>query len=176
VFAVPSLVGHEPPPDHPGVQALLHRLDDLDPGVRDWAAFGLGLARVDTPRVRRVLHRLVERPDEEAAGEAAVALARLGDRSVLPHLLRQLAGVTVGNLWVEAAAELAALEALPLLEPLQAAKWAENENEPRPHLLADALLACRTARPRSIRSGPTRGRCRSPRSADDGGSRRHPQS
>lgn len=140
VFALPGLAGPEPAPDHPAVQALLRRLDDEDAGVRDWAAFGIGLTGVGTPQVRRALHRLLAHPEEDAAGEAAVALARLKDRTVLPELLRQLARDDVGNLWVEAAAELFAPEALPLLERLAAGGW--TDDEPLPHVLADAILAC----------------------------------
>lgn len=140
VFALPGLAGPEPSPDHPAVQALLRRLDDGDPGVRDWAAFGIGLTGVGTAEVRRALHRLLAHPEQDAAGEAAVALARLKDPSVLPELLRQLARGDVGNLWVEAAAELAAPEALPLLERLAAIGW--TDDEPLPHLLAEAILAC----------------------------------
>lgn len=85
------LAGQDPAADHPAVRALARRLADEDPGVRDWAAFGIGCTGVDTPEIRAALRRLLERPEEDAAGEAAVALAKLKDPSVLPELLGQLA-------------------------------------------------------------------------------------
>lgn len=150
VSALPGLAGTEPPVDHPAVQALLRRLDDEDPGVRDWAAFGIGLTEIDTVDVRRALHRLLKNPEEDAAGEAAVALAQLKDRSVLPELLQQLARDDVGNLWVEAAAALAAPEALPLLERLAVSGW--TDRDPLPYLLAEAIRECSLTRSQDERT------------------------
>ena len=51
----------------------------------------------------------------------------------------------VGDLWVEAAGELADPELLPLLEQLRERGWEEDEEVARPHVLAEAIERCRSA-------------------------------
>jgi HEAT repeat protein len=120
---------------------LLRRFDDPDPDVRDFAVFALGVNRdVDTPAIRDALLQRLDDDEADTAGEAAVALARRGDRRVLPALKERLARADVGNLWVEAAAELADPVTLPALLALWHAGWAKDDA--RPQVLLEAIQAC----------------------------------
>jgi len=127
--------------DGPVVAALLQALRDPRAGVRDWAAFGLGVQRdVDTPQMRDALYGLLSDPEEDTAGEAAVGLARRKDPRLLDPLQARLSGTDVGNLWVEAAAELGDRRLLPVLLQLKASGW--QNDEPRPSVLDDAIERC----------------------------------
>lgn len=138
----PPLLLQDPTPEHPAVQALLDACDDDDPDVRDWAVFGLGvLLDVDSPAVRDALSARLNDEQADTAGEAAVGLARRRDARVLPFLLRELTSPDVGNLYVEAAAELGEPLLLPLLQQLQVQGWQED-HEPRPGVLNEALRSC----------------------------------
>jgi hypothetical protein len=120
---------------------LLRRFDDPDATVRDFAVPALGVNRdVDSPAIRDALVRRLVDEEADAAGEAAVALAMRADRRVLPLLLEHLGRPDVGNLWVEAAAELADPVTLPALLALRDAGWAEHDD--RPQILAAAIQAC----------------------------------
>jgi hypothetical protein len=59
-----------------------------------------------------------------------VGLARRGDPRVFPLLVDRLADSDVGNLIVEAAAELADPRLLPALRKLQAAGWQQTDPLP----------------------------------------------
>jgi hypothetical protein len=138
VAALPGLAGEQPEATHPAVEALIRRLADPDGQVRDWAAFGLGLLdEVDSPEIRQALLGLLDDPEGDTAGEAAVALALRHEPGVLPVVLTELDKDNVGNLWVEAASELADPRLLPALLRLQAQDWARDD--PRGHLLAEAI-------------------------------------
>lgn len=121
VFGLPGLAGQSPSPSHPAIEALLRGFQDEDPQVRDWAAFGIGLCEVDAPAVRDGLLLLTADPEGDTAGEAAAALAALGDVRVLPVVLEHLTRDDVGNLWLEAAAALPDPMFLPALLKLRAA-------------------------------------------------------
>lgn len=130
-------------PEHGGEVAtqLLRRFEDPDPAVRDFAVFALGVTRpVDTPLIRRALMDRLQDDEADTAGEAAVALARRGDARVLPVLRDRLTGTDVGNLWVEAAAELAEPSLLPMLLALREMGW--GVNDPRPEVLIEAISRC----------------------------------
>ncbi|MDQ1747175.1 MAG: hypothetical protein QOD07_1438 [Frankiaceae bacterium] len=131
------------------VAALLQQmLDDPDDEVRDWATFALGVqVDIDTPEVREALARKLTDGRQNTAGEATVALARRRDPRTAAVLLNALKDPNVGNLYVEAAAYLADKRLLPLLVELKAQDW-QSTNEPRPHLLDEAIAACRTGVPR----------------------------
>ncbi len=123
------------------VEALSRFTEDGDPGVRDWATFGLGvLLDVDSPAVRSVLRARVDDPEGDTAGEAIVALARRRDREVASVIAGLLEDPMVGNLIVEAAAELADPAFLPALRRLKAAGW--ELGDPRPDWLDLAITAC----------------------------------
>jgi HEAT repeat protein len=64
-------------------------------------------------------------------------LGRRGDTRWLPVLLERLKDPDVGNLWVEAAAELADPSALPLLLHLLGLGW--GQGDPRPQVLDAAI-------------------------------------
>ncbi|MGE0818354.1 MAG: HEAT repeat domain-containing protein [Dehalococcoidia bacterium] len=131
-------------PEDGGVVAvvLLRRFADPEPDVRDFAVFALGVNRdVDGPALRDALFERLDDNGAGTSGEAAVALARRGDRRVLPALTRHLAHEDVGNLWVEAAAELGEPTLLPALLSLRDAGWAQDDA--RPQVLEDAIRACR---------------------------------
>jgi HEAT repeat protein len=138
-LAVPS--DDEPEDGGEVVALLLRRFDDVDPEVRDIAVFGLGVNRdVDSPAIRDALLHRLDDEGADTAGEAAVALARRHDRRVMPTLMGRLTRADVGNLWVEAAAELADPTALPALLALRESGWADNDD--RPYVLDDAIRAC----------------------------------
>jgi HEAT repeat protein len=137
-----SVPADDEPADSPVVDALLRALDDPCADVRDWAAFALGVQRdVDTPKVRdALLARLSDDDEADTAGEAAVGLARRRDPRVFDPLLERLTGGDVGNLWVEAAAELGDPRLLPALLELKASGW--QDDEPRPAVLDEAIQRC----------------------------------
>ncbi|HWL38479.1 MAG TPA: HEAT repeat domain-containing protein [Frankiaceae bacterium] len=126
-----------PAPDHPNVRALIRALDDPDAEVRDWATFGLGVQLdVDSPEIREALFRMLGDTEADTAGEAAVGLARRKDPRVYERVLAELSR-RPGNLWVEAAAELADQRLVPVLLRLKADGWDDG-----PDLLAEAIEAC----------------------------------
>lgn len=143
VRALPTLVDEaQATLEHPVVQALLAAFEDDDPDVRDWAVFGLGVQLdVDGPVVRDALARRLDDDGGNTAGEAAAALARRGDPRALDVVMTELARPDVGNLYVEAAGELATPLLLPLLQHLQVIGWREDD-EPRPTTLDNAIRSC----------------------------------
>lgn len=139
--ALPAVAGD--PPAAEAVAGLILLSADADPQVRDWATFGLGSQLdVDGESVRDALAARLLDDEGDTAGEALLGLARRGDRRALAPLLAWLAG-DPGNLIVEAAAELGAIEALPALLRLKQAGW--QDDEPRPSILDDAIQACSAA-------------------------------
>ncbi|MFF4416706.1 HEAT repeat domain-containing protein [Streptosporangium sp. NPDC001559] len=141
-------VGVDPLPEDV-VRALLALMRDPDAMVRDWATMTLGArAENDTEEIRDAFAERLDDPGEDTAGEAAVALAIRRDPRILPVLKRVLATPDVGNLYVEAAAELGDPELLPLLEKLRTDGW-QGDGEPRPQVLDQALQAC-TSPPASL--------------------------
>lgn len=140
-----SVSADDEPAAGPVIDALLKALDDPCADVRDWVAFALGVQRdVDTPQVRDALLARIADADDEAdtPGEAAVGLARRGDLRVFEPLLGRLSGPDVGNLWVEAAAELGEARLLPALLELKSSGW--QDDDPRPGVLDDAIARCST--------------------------------
>ncbi|WP_084259732.1 HEAT repeat domain-containing protein [Microtetraspora malaysiensis] len=140
-------VGVDPLPED-AVRVLLALMRDPDAEVRDWATMKLGSrAENDTKEIRDAFVERLDDPGANTAGEAAVALAIRHDPRVLPTLKRVLATPDVGNLYVEAAAELGDPELLPLLERLKTDGWPDDD-EPRHQALDQALQAC-ASRPAS---------------------------
>ncbi|MEU1880241.1 HEAT repeat domain-containing protein [Streptosporangium sp. NPDC020072] len=134
-------VGVDPLPED-AVRVLLALMRDPDAVVRDWATMTLGgRTENDTEEIRDAFAERLNDPGEDTAGEAAAALAIRRDPRILPVLKRALATPDVGNLYVEAAAELGDPGLLPLLERLRADGW-QNDGEPRPQVLDQALQAC----------------------------------
>ncbi|MEV4508576.1 HEAT repeat domain-containing protein [Dactylosporangium sp. NPDC049525] len=137
-IALPHVAGD--PPDARAVAALILLSADADAEVRDWATFGLGSQlEVDDEPVRDALAARLTDEDSDTAGEALVGLARRGDPRTLAPLLAWLAD-DPGNLIVEAAAELGASEALPLLLRLKDTGW--QQRDPLPAVLDTAIQAC----------------------------------
>ena len=124
------------------VNALLTAFEDDDPGVRDWAVFGLGVQLdVDSPAIRDALAQRLDDDGGDTAGEAALALARRGDPRAYDVVVTELARPDVGNLYVEAAGALGTPLLLPLLQDLLTSGWQDHE-EPRPGTLDDAIRRC----------------------------------
>ena len=142
-FAIPGAAGDPPSPD--AIGALIALSADPDPEARDRATFGLGsqFEDQDTEAIRDALAARLDDPDGDAAGEALLGLAHRRDPRALPVLLARLDD-DPGNLIVEAAAELRAVEALPALQRLKREGW--QLDDPRPSVLDDALRACATGR------------------------------
>ena len=116
-------------------------MEDPDPGVRDWATFGLGsLLDVDTAEVREALLARVDDVGGDTAGEALVGLARRKDPRALDPINRWLASTDAGNLIVEAAAELADPRSLPALYALRDGGW--QREDVRGSVLEVAIEAC----------------------------------
>jgi len=136
----------EPEVGGPVVDALMRAMSDPSAEIRDWATFGLGVQReVDTEEIRAALRTRLQDDEADTAGEAAVALAKRGDSAVAPVILERLGTPDVGNLWLEAAAELGDPVLLPRLRDLERQGW--QIDDPRPELLGDAIAACSRSRP-----------------------------
>ncbi|MGI8331340.1 HEAT repeat domain-containing protein [Actinomadura scrupuli] len=136
-----SVQADDEPAQGPVVDALLGALDDPCAEVRDWAAFALGVQRdVDTSQVRNALLSRLSDDEADTPGEAAVALARRGDPRVFDPLLERFSDPDVGNLWVEAAAELGDSRLLPALLHLKSSGW--QDGDPRPGVLDEAIERC----------------------------------
>lgn len=136
--AIPNVTSS--PPEAEAVAALLELMRDTDSDVRDWATFGIGsLLEVDGDDIRQGLRDRLDDPDGDTAGEALVGLARRRDSGILERVRGLLSESTVGNLTVEAAAELADSTLLPELERLRATGW--SARDPRGSLLETAIAA-----------------------------------
>ena len=138
-----SVSADDEPEDGGEVAALLlRRLEDSEPR-RSRTSLSSPLASDATPTRRSCAPRSSDfstMMGSALAGEAAVSLARRGDERVLPVLLEHLADLDVGNLWVEAAAELGHSAALPALISLRDQGW--GEYDPRPEMLVEAINRC----------------------------------
>jgi HEAT repeat protein len=81
--------------DDLAVQTLIELSADVDPHVRDWATFGLGVQiDRDDPAVRNVLMDRLEDPDHDTRVEAIRGLATRGDPRAVPQLLHELNRIT----------------------------------------------------------------------------------
>lgn len=141
-FALPSLAGD--PPVSEAVDELIRLSSDPDSHVRDWATFGLGslLEDLDTGSVRDALAARLDDPDSDTAAEALVGLAHRHDPRALAPLLAWLDD-TAGTPVIEAAAKLAAPQALPSLLRLRQRGWPSSDYEAE--LLNEAIEACTKA-------------------------------
>jgi HEAT repeat protein len=89
------------------ITMLLRLMDDEDEDVRDWATFGIHQGSHDTPATRARLWKALDDPCPEVRGEAAVGLARFGDRSLVPRLEKLLReDEEISPCYFEAAEEL----------------------------------------------------------------------
>lgn len=108
---------------------LLKLMDDEDEDVRDWATFGIHQGEHDTPETRAQLWKALDDDNYDVRGEAAVALAKFGDRTLVPRLDKLLQDEDeLSPLFFEAAEILQEPSLLPAV--LQAAEvwksWDEN--------------------------------------------------
>ena len=128
------------------VEALLVLAYDESPNVRDWAVFGLGAQLdVDSPAIREAFMRSLDDTESDAAGEAAVGLARRGDDRVFEVLVTELGRPDVGNLYVEAAGEFGDPRLQPLLLALRESGWASDRADWRDEL-DEAIELCSAPR------------------------------
>ncbi|VAV95075.1 hypothetical protein MNBD_ALPHA08-2050 [hydrothermal vent metagenome] len=104
------------------VGLLLLLMKDNDVEVRDWATFGLGSqCDKDSKEIRQGLFERLYDVDDDTHLEAVGGLARRGDKRVVPALIKRFEEEQaqdewqVANAWLEAAAEIAAPELLPVL-------------------------------------------------------------
>lgn len=105
--------------ENEAVDGLILLSGDADEEVRDWATFELGqLIECDTPTLRAALHARLDDHSADIRGEAIEGLAKRGDRSVLPTLIREL-HIGVSQPLLDAAIALATPD---LCEALAAAK------------------------------------------------------
>ena len=121
-------------------EASQHRHAE-DDEIRDWATLGVGsILDVDSAEIRDALARRLSDPGADTSGEAMVGPARRNDPRCFEFIDRALAAEDVGNLVVEAAAELGDPRLLPALEALDRAGWAVED--PRGQWLAKAIERC----------------------------------
>ncbi|MGY4645122.1 HEAT repeat domain-containing protein [Cellulomonas sp. URHB0016] len=125
------------------VAALISLSGDVDPGVRDWATFGLGtLSTLDGEEIR---HALAERLDDDGGDtrfEASLGLARRGDDRARAAIRRRLdeGASTIYLLDLVAAAALADPALLPALGRLRE-DWA-GDSDPHTEALDHAIDRC----------------------------------
>ncbi|MFI6927776.1 HEAT repeat domain-containing protein [Nonomuraea spiralis] len=131
------------------IHVLMNLMRDPDPDVRDMATMALATRpENDSAEIRDALIERLDdtsAPEADTAGEAALGLALRHDERVLPVLIRELSMPDVGNLYVEAAAELGDARLWPLLIKLKVTDW--QEDDPRPYLLDQALASCSESQP-----------------------------
>jgi HEAT repeat protein len=127
------------------IPTLIRLCEDEDAEVRNWATFALaarqgepGAMGFDDSGVRDALERRLSDTEEVVRAEAALGLARRGDRRALPVVLSELERVPEWDHFVEAAELFADPVLLPPLERIQA-----MENPPFD--VHTAILACRGA-------------------------------
>jgi HEAT repeat protein len=124
------------------VNALIELAGDEDGAVRDYALFGLREVEVDTAEVRDAMLRRVRDPDDSAAGEALVGLARLGDERAVVPLIERLShpdSHRVIAYSLDAATALADPRLLPMLRAVEQ-RLGER------HDLSQAIEACAEGR------------------------------
>ncbi|MDQ0375653.1 HEAT repeat domain-containing protein [Cellulomonas humilata] len=120
------------------VAALVTLTRDVDPGVRDWATFGLGVqSTIDDDVIRNALADRLEDDGGDTRFEAVLGLARRGDARALSALRHRLDDEqpTICLLDIEAAAELADPALLATLRRL-AESWAADDVDDDPHSAA----------------------------------------
>lgn len=128
-------------PRDPTVVALIQSLEDDDADVRDRAAFAVGVQTdADSEAIRDALLRHITDPGADTAGEVARALARRHDERIVPFLNARLTDPSVGNLFVEAAGDLADPRLLPALLRLRDMHW--QDADPLPSVLSYAIERC----------------------------------
>ncbi len=145
-----ALADDAEPPNPRVVGALLLLLADAAAVVRDMAAFALGtqLCVADSAAIRAALHRLIDEPDTDdayPAAEAAMGLALRGDHSVARAIAERLRSGGAGQLWLDAAAALAAPDLLPVLCALR--EPGDDESDPWVQALHTAIAACESGTP-----------------------------
>jgi HEAT repeat protein len=112
-FAVTFALGHFPE-DPISIPALIWLTGDVDPHVRDWAVFSLGLlGDADSADIREALLRRLSDPDCDVREEATAGLAKRQDVRVLPFL-RGILEASEPSVWtVEAAGTMLGLPQPP---------------------------------------------------------------
>jgi HEAT repeat protein len=102
-------------------EIFLSFLTAPDAYVREWAAFYIHCesSGLDSPEIRVALWRLVDDPKDAVRAEACAALGLLGDREIVPYLLRQFESGTVWSWNLDAAVQLADPAFLPALRRLR---------------------------------------------------------
>jgi HEAT repeat protein len=127
-------------PSERGVDALLKLMEDPDPEIRDWAAFGIGSQlNVDSDKIRDALAAHIDEEQEQTSGEALLGLARRGDDRALGPILNSLESGDPGNLIVDAAGKLGDPRLLPALTALKKRGWTDENT---PTVLDDAIRSC----------------------------------
>ncbi|MCX6365384.1 MAG: HEAT repeat domain-containing protein [Armatimonadetes bacterium] len=102
-------------------EVFLCFLADPDAYVREWAAFYIHCDRcsLDSPEIRAALRRLVDDLKDAVRAEACATLGLLGDRAIVPYLIRQFENGTVWSWNLEAATKLGDPAFIPVLRHLR---------------------------------------------------------
>ena len=98
---------------------FLENLSSPDPYLRNWTAFFIHCKTLNSPEIRAALWRLVDDPKDAVRAEACAALGLLGDRAIVPYLVRQFESGTVWSWNLDAAVQLADPAFLPALRRLR---------------------------------------------------------
>jgi hypothetical protein len=114
--SLPAVMGDDID-DEAGVAALTRLCTDADPGVRNWATFGLGWqSSADGPVVRRTLWDRTTDSDAEVREEGIRGLARRRDRRAVPLLAGLLTEESAHVFTFDAAAFVGDPALVPALE------------------------------------------------------------
>jgi hypothetical protein len=147
--------------DSRALEGLLELTRDPDRDVRDWATYQTAILAMasddELPGVRAALWERVEDEEPEIRSEALEGLAELGDREIVPILVRQMEGEAGDDLFWLATIDAAKAIALPALVPhLQAYRAALAESHAADFSwlpwVDEAIAAC--SAPTDSASGP----------------------
>lgn len=126
--------------DRRGINALLKLMNDSDPEIRDWSAFGVGSQiGIDSSEIREALASHIYDEGKDTAGEAILGLARRGDDRAFEPIRQRLTDGNPGNLIVEAAGQLGDPRLLPALRALKETGWTDDI---KPGVLDEAIRSC----------------------------------
>lgn len=135
-WALPIEKGKEVVVDRETIETLVRLACDLEPRVRDWATFSLGMTEADSPEIRDVMLQRIIDSDFDTRSEAAIWLAKRKEpRGIIP-LRDCLLSDRVGEFHVEAAWMYADPQLKDALVTLK--RWWDVDSE----LLDRAIAAC----------------------------------
>lgn len=141
--------------EHVYGQDNLARLIDLTRDAeavnRDWATMLLAQTEEDSPAIRQAFRDRLNDPHKDTRMEALLGLAARDREGALPFVAAWLAGDLIDSLVLEAAALVADVSLLTLLDEIAASWRGDDPGEAIMHDLAMARRACADGMPRRWR-------------------------